>query len=118
MLLYMQPDASQLLAFALPMLVLLSGVEIHRAFKWSLSGILAQLTLLSWLRLDLLVSVSYTEEILTLLREQPVLLNMAGIHSLLLIPASIMIRGIREKRKIWTCVGLYLCTDDTVRIFR
>ena len=52
LLLFMQPDASQLLAFALPMPVLLIGADIHRALKWSLSGILALLTLLSWLRPD------------------------------------------------------------------
>ena len=107
LLLYMQPDASQLLAFALPMLVLLIDVDIHMALKWSLSGILALLTLLSWLRPDPLVPVSYTEGILTLLREQSVLLYMAGILSLILVPASMMIRGIREKRKTWTGVGLY-----------
>ncbi len=107
LLLYMQPDASQLLAFALPMLVLLIGADIHGTLKWSLSGILALLPLLSWLNPDSLIPVSYTEGILTLLRDQSVLLYLAGIFSLLLVPAGMMIRGIREKRKTWTGVGLY-----------
>ena len=107
LLLYMQPDASQLLAFALPMLVLLIATDIHRSLKWSASGILALLTLLSWLRPDSLVPVSYTEEILTLLRDQSILLYMAGILSLLLVPAGMIMWGIRERRKAWTGVGLY-----------
>ena len=47
------------------------------------------------------------EGILTLLHEQSVLLYVAGIQSLLLVPVSMVIRGIRKKRKTWTGVGLY-----------
>ena len=89
------------------MLALLIGADIHRGLKWSVSGVLALLTLLSWLRPDPLVPVSYTEGILTLLRDQSILLYMAGTLSLLLVPAGMMMRGIRERRKTWTGVGLY-----------
>ena len=106
-MLCMQPDASQLLAFALPVLVLLIGGEFHRAVKWSGAGVLVLLTLLSWLHLDTLVPASHTEGILTLLRKQSVLLYLAGILSLLLVPAGLVIRGIRENRKCWTDIGLY-----------
>ena len=106
-MLCMQPDASQLLAFALPVLVLLIDGGVHRAVKWSVSGVLVLLTLLSWLHLDTLVPASHTEGILTLLRKQSVLLYLAGILSLLLIPAGLVIRGIRENRKCWTDIGLY-----------
>ena len=106
-MLCMQPDASQLLAFALPVLALLIGGDFHKALKWSVSGILVLLTLLSWLRPEPLVPVSYTEGILTLLRKQSVLLYIAGILSLLPVPAGLVIRGIRENRKCWTDIGLY-----------
>ena len=95
LLLYMQPDASQLLAFVLPMLVQLIGADIHRALKWSASGILVLLILLSWLRPDTMVPVSYrAEDILTILREQSLLLYIGGILSLLLVPAGLVIGGI------------------------
>ena len=107
LLVYMQPDASQLLAFALPILVLFISADFHRYLKWFASGILALLPLLSWLRLDTLAPVSYTEGILTLLREQSVLLYIAGILSLFLVPAGMMMWGFRERQKTWTGVGLY-----------
>ena len=106
-MLYMQPDAYQLLAFALPVLALLIGGDFHKALKWSVSGILVLLTLLSWLHLDTLVPASHTEGILTLLRKQSMLLYIAGILSLLPVPAGLVISGIRENRKSWTDIGLY-----------
>ncbi|MBQ8093279.1 MAG: hypothetical protein IJ242_06870 [Clostridia bacterium] len=107
MLLCMQPDASQLLAFALPMTVLLICSQLNRILKWSGAGILTILTVLSWLRGDTLAPVSYTEGILTLLRDQSVLLYIAGILALCVVPAFLIIQGIREERKVWTFLGLY-----------
>ena len=68
-LLYLQPDASQLLAFSLPMIILLLKSNISQIIKGSFSVILFFLTFKSWFCLDTLQPVNYTEGILTMLND-------------------------------------------------
>ena len=72
-LLYLQPDASQLLAFSLPMIILLLKSNISQIIKGSFSVILFFLTFKSWFCLDTLQPVNYTEGILTMLNDLSVL---------------------------------------------
>ena len=78
-LLYLQPDASQLLAFSLPMIILLLKSNISQIIKGSFSVILFFLTFKSWFCLDTLQPVNYTEGILTMLNDLSILLYIIGI---------------------------------------
>ena len=114
LLLYMQPDASQLLAFALPMLVLLIGADIHGTLKWSLSGILALLPLLSWLPDSGQLYGGDTDTFARSVRTA-----VSGGH---LFPAPGSGRnddtGNPGKTKDMDRCRTVLCADDTLRIFR
>ena len=92
-LLFLQPDASQLLAFSLPMIALLTIEDFPKALKLGGSVLLAALALLSWFHPDHLPPVSYAEGILEILRGQSALLYVAGIAALLWVSVRFMIRG-------------------------
>lgn len=103
-LLYLQPDASQLLAFSFPMIVLLLKSNIPKIIKGSFSVILFFLTLKSWFCLDTLQSVDYTEGVLIMLHDLSVVLYIIGIMTLLLIPIYFLISSTKKNRNI--CIGI------------
>ena len=105
-LLYLQPDASQLLAFSLPMIILLLKSNISQIIKGSFSVILFFLTFKSWFCLDTLQPVNYTEGILTMLNDLSVLLYIIGIIVLFWIPVYFLISSINKNRNI--CIGITL----------
>ena len=105
-LLYLQPDASQLLAFSLPMIILLLKSNISQIIKGSFSVILFFLTFKSWFCLDTLQPVNYTEGLLTLLNDLSVLLYIIGIIVLFWIPVYFLISSINKNRNI--CIGITL----------
>ena len=103
-LLYLQPDASQLLAFALPISVSLLKSSVSPMIKGSFSAILFFLTLESWIRLDNLQPVNYTEGVLTMLYERSVILYIIGIAALFWIPVYFLIFCKKKNRNI--CIGI------------
>lgn len=105
-LLYLQPDASQLLAFSLPMIILLLKSNISQIIKGIFSVILFFLTFKSWFCLDTLQPVNYTEGILTMLNDLSVLLYIIGIIVLFWIPVYFLISSINKNRNI--CIGITL----------
>lgn len=105
-LLYLQPDASQLLAFSFPMIILLLKSNISQIIKGSFSVILFFLTLKSWFCLDTLQPVDYTEGVLTMLNALSVVLYIVGIVALFWIPVYFLISSINKNRNI--CIGITL----------
>lgn len=106
-LLYLQPDASQLLAFSFPMIVLLLKSDISKIIKSSLWAILVFLTLKSWFCLDTLPPVNYTEGVLTMLHELSVVLYLAGIVTLFWTPVYFLISSMKENRSICMGIAMY-----------
>ncbi len=105
-LLFLQPDASQLLAFSFPMSILLIKSNISQIIKGSFSAILFFLTLKSWFCLDTLQPVNYTEGVLRMLNDLSVVLYIIGIVALLWIPIYFLISSISKNRNI--CIGIAL----------
>lgn len=103
-LLSIQPDASQLLAFSFPMIVLLIKSNISQIIKGSVPSILFFLTLKSWFCLDTLQPVNYTEGVLTMLNDLSVVLYIIGIVALFWIPIYFLISSINKNRNI--CIGI------------
>ena len=102
--LFLQPDASQLLAFSLPMIVLVLKSKISKVITTSFSIILLFLILKSWIALDSLQPVNYTEGILTMVYETSIVLYIIGIASLLWIPICFLVLCQKQSRNI--CVGI------------
>lgn len=102
--LFLQPDASQLLAFSLPMIVLLLKSKISKVITTSFSIVLLLLTVKSWIELDSLQPVNYTEGILTMVYDTSIVLYIIGIASLLWIPICFLVLCQKQSRNI--CVGI------------
>lgn len=105
-LLYLQPDASQLLAFSLPIIIMLLKSNISKIIKGSFSVLLSFLTLKSWICLDTLQPVNYTEGVLTMLHDLSGVLYIIGIAALFWIPIYFLISCTSEHRNI--CIGITL----------
>lgn len=106
-LLSLQPDASQLSAFALPIIVLLLKSSIFPIIKGSFSVILAFFTVKSWICIDTLQPVNYTEGILTMLLDLSAVLYIIGILSLFCIPVFFLISCKKENRNIGAGIAMY-----------
>ena len=104
--LFLQPDASQLLAFSLPMIVLLLKSKISKVITTSFSIVLLLLTLKSWIELDSLQPINYTEGILTMVYDTSIVLYIIGIASLLWVPICFLVLCQKQSRNI--CVGITL----------
>jgi hypothetical protein len=102
--LFLQPDASQLLAFSLPMIVLLLKSKISKVITTSFSMVLLLLTLKSWIELDSLQPINYTEGILTMVYDTSIVLYIIGIASLLWVPICFLVLCQKQSRNI--CVGI------------
>ena len=103
-LLFLQPDAAQLSAFSLSVAVMLFGSRIKKITAAGFSAILFLLTLQSWIHLDALEPVNYTEGVLALLQHTSPILYVLGIASLLLMPVCFLRLCRAESRKI--CAGI------------
>ena len=102
--LFLQPDASQLLAFSLPMIVLLLKSKISKVITTSFSIALLLLTLKAWIALDSLQPINYTEGILTMVYDTSIVLYIIGIASLLWIPICFLVLCPKQSKNI--CVGI------------
>lgn len=106
-LLCLQPDASQLLAFSLPMIVLILKANLSPVLKGGFSIILFLLTLQSWYCLDTLQPVNYTEGVLTMLHDLSDILYIVGIAALFGIPLYFLISCKKENRAICAGITMY-----------
>lgn len=108
-LLVLQPDASQLMGFSIPIVIILfdKKISINSFIRYVVSLILIFLMISSWIFLDNLAPVSYVEGILGLLNNMSPILLVMGIISLILIPLPFILFPPREFRRLFICIGLY-----------
>lgn len=108
-ILTIQPDASQLMGFSIPIVIILfdKKININVITRYVVSLILVFLMILSWIFLDNLAPVSYVEGILGLLNNMSPILLVTGIISLILIPLPFILFPPREFRRLSICIGLY-----------
>lgn len=104
LMLYLQPDASQLLAFSVPVLMGLLQSKRSRIIKFSVCVPLLFLTWQSWLHLDALPPVNYTEGIFALLKDSSMLLYGMGIVALLWVPVYFPLASMGKVRT--ACLGI------------
>ncbi len=108
-LLFLQPDASQLMGFSIPIIIILydKKININSILRYVISLMLTCLMILSWIFVDNLAPVSYVEGILGLLNNMSLILLVMGIISLILIPLPFIVFPPKEFRRLSICIGLY-----------
>lgn len=109
-LLVLQPDASQLTAFAVPMMFLFYREISNRLISFLNIGILFILAVLSWIFLDSLPSVIHVEEILGLVRDMGFIWSILGVVSLLILPLPFFFVSNQEDKILSKSLGVYFST--------
>lgn len=106
-LLFLQPDASQLTAFVISMVIIILSKYNSSILKYIVTIILITLVILSWIFLDKLPAVSYVEDIVLLVSDMGLLWYILGIASLVILPLPFILLTIDEYRLLSRCVGIY-----------
>ena len=105
--LVLQPDASQLSAFALAMLLLLAASSAHLLLRWALVAVLVACTLVAWRIPDPLAPVRYVEGVFHLAAEISPLALLAALISAAM-PVMALVWVARVTRSIGTlAVAVY-----------
>jgi hypothetical protein len=106
--LVLQPDASQLTAFALAMLVLLAAPSSHLLRRLALSAVLLCCTAVAWRAPDPLVPVRYVEGVLNLAAEvSPFALLAALISAALPVIAFVWVARATRSRGTFAVAVYY-----------
>lgn len=106
-LLTLQPDASQLTAFIIPMIILIWSKTNNKFFRYSILGLLSILAINSWIFLDGLPPVSYVEEIVSLVANMGIIWLVLGIISLVILPLPFILFPSKNSKLLSICIGIY-----------
>lgn len=106
-LLFIQPDASQLTGFAIPMMIMLCSKTNKKVLCSFIVGIFSILIILSWVFLDSLTAVAYVERIVSLLANMGLIWLTLGIISLVILPMPFILFSPKNLKLPSICVGLY-----------
>jgi hypothetical protein len=105
-LLTLQPDASQLTAFVIPMMVLLL-IKSDNAIRYICTTILVLFVIYAWIHIDSLPPVAYVENIIQMVGDIGMIWTVLGIGSLLLLPIPFIIFPPEQSKALSICLGLY-----------
>ncbi|MDQ7092586.1 hypothetical protein REC12_03185 [Desulfosporosinus sp. PR] len=106
-LLAIQPDASELTGFAVPMMILLYSKTKGKISRLFIIAVFSILIILSWVFLDSLPAITYVERIISLLNNMGFIWLTLGIISLAILPVPFILFPPKNLRLLSICVGLY-----------
>lgn len=106
-LLALQPDASQITGFVVPMSILLLSKANKSIIRYSLIFLLFLFPIISWIYIDSLPPVDYVEEIILMVKVISRVWFMIGIGSLGLLPLPFIIFPAKNYRLLSMCLGFY-----------
>lgn len=106
-LLVIQPDASQLTAFAIPMMIMLMNKIDKWVIRLIIVVILSALIIFSWIFLDSLPAVAYVEGILGLVKNLGIPFFVLGVISLIILPMPFILFSPKNFELLSICLGLY-----------
>lgn len=106
-ILALQPDASMVTAFAIPMIILLCSKNINIIFRSCVVVLLSGLIIFSWIHLDGLAPVSYVEEIVSLVTNIGIIWFVLGVISLIILPLPFIFFPPKEYELLSLCIGIY-----------
>ncbi|MBK1812166.1 FtsW/RodA/SpoVE family cell cycle protein [Clostridium sp. YIM B02505] len=116
-LLLIQPDASELTGFAIPMMVILCSSTEKKYLRTFLVGVLSILVVLSWVFLDTLPPVTYVEGILNLVGNMGLVFLVLGIMFLIILPLPFILSPPKDLKIPSICIGLYFIIILTSTFF-
>jgi len=106
-LLALQPDASMLTAFAIPMIMLLWNKINNNIFRSCIVVLLSALIIISWAFLDGLPPVSYVENIVTLVAKMGIVWLILGAISLVILPLPFIFFSPKRYKLLSVSIGVY-----------
>jgi cell division protein FtsW (lipid II flippase) len=107
-MLFLQPDASQLTAFVVPMIVIIIISKVNSSvLRHIVTILLVTLVILSWIFLDSLPAVPYVEEIVKMASNMGMRWFILGIASLAMLPLPFILLAPKSFKLLSRCVGLY-----------
>jgi cell division protein FtsW (lipid II flippase) len=106
-LLSLQPDASELTGFAIPMMVILCSKTDKKVLRSFIIVLLSILVIHSWVFLDNLPPVAYVEGILSLIANIGLIWLILGVLSLIILPVPFILFPPKNLKLPSLCVGLY-----------
>jgi hypothetical protein len=105
-ILVLQPDASMITAFAIPMIILLWN-KTNKIFRFCIVILLGGLIIFSWIFLDGLAPVSYVEGIISLVANMGIIWFVLGVVSLAILPLPFIIFPPKEYKLLSLSIGIY-----------
>jgi len=106
-LLTLQPDASMLTAFAIPMIMLLWNKINDNIFRSCIVVLLSALIIISWVFLDGLPPVSYVENIVSLVANMGIIWLSLGVISLVILPLPFIFFSPKKYKLLSVSIGMY-----------
>ena len=106
-LLALQPDASMLTAFAIPMIILLWNKINNNIFRSFIAVLLSALIIFSWVHLDALPPVAYVEDIVSLVATMGIIWLSLGLISLVILPLPFIFFPPKKYRLLSISIGMY-----------
>jgi hypothetical protein len=107
LVLFFQPDASQLTAFAIPVMIMLSQNTRSKKIRFLITGVSVLFLVLSWIRLDHLPPVNYVERILVMVADMGGIWFVLGIISLAILPAPFILLPPKNAVSVSRYIGCY-----------
>ena len=105
-ILALQPDASMITAFAIPMIILFWN-NSNNIFRIFIIVFLSGLTIFSWIFLDGIAPVSYVEGIIELVKNMGMIWFVFGIATLVILPLPFILFPVKEYKLLSLCIGIY-----------
>lgn len=106
-LLALQPDASVITAFAIPMIMALWNKINNNIFRFCIVVLLSALIIVSWVFLDGLQPVSYVENIVSLVANMGIIWLILGVISLLILPLPFIFFSPQKYKLLSVSIGMY-----------
>ncbi|MHB9943407.1 cell division protein [Clostridium sporogenes] len=105
-ILVLQPDASMVTAFVIPMIILLWNTT-NNIYRYFIVALLSGLIIFSWIFLDGLASVSYVEGIISLVANMGIIWLILGVISLMILPLPFLFFPPKEHKLLSLSIGIY-----------
>lgn len=107
LVLFFQPDASQLTGFAISVMIMLSLNTRSKKIRFLITGVSVLFIVLSWIRLDHLPPVNYVERILVMVADMGWIWFVSGVISLAILPAPFLLLPPKNAVSVSRYIGCY-----------
>lgn len=107
MVLFFQPDASQLTGFAVPIMIMLSRKTNSKVIRLLIISVYSLFIILSWMYLDNLPPVNYVERIVNMVADMGLIWLILGAASLVALPVPFLLFPPQNTESISRYIGCY-----------